>query len=35
MIKVSDSAAAKFKEVISREKNPENLMLRIAFGGIS
>lgn len=35
MIQVSDAAAKKFKEVVSKERNPEEIMLRIAFGGIS
>lgn len=33
MIKVSDIAAEKLKETISKQKNPENTMLRITFGG--
>jgi Fe-S cluster assembly iron-binding protein IscA len=33
MVKVSDIAAEKLKETIAKQKNPENIMLRIAFGG--
>lgn len=33
MVKVSDIAAEKLKETIEKQKNPENIMLRIAFGG--
>jgi len=33
MIKVSEIAAEKLKKTISQKKNPENIMLRIAFGG--
>ena len=33
MVKVSEIAAEKLKEVISKEKNPENIMLRVEFGG--
>jgi Fe-S cluster assembly iron-binding protein IscA len=35
MIQVTDAAASKFKEIVAKEKNPEEMMLRIAFGGIS
>lgn len=33
MVKVSEVAAQKLKETIAKQKNPENTMLRIAFGG--
>jgi Fe-S cluster assembly iron-binding protein IscA len=33
MVKVSEIAAAKLKETIAKQKKPENIMLRIAFGG--
>ena len=33
MIEVSEIAAEKLKETISKQKNPENTMLRIEFGG--
>jgi len=33
MIKVSETAAGKLKEIIAEQKNPENTMLRVAFGG--
>lgn len=33
MVKVSEVAAQKLKETIEKQKNPENTMLRIAFGG--
>jgi Fe-S cluster assembly iron-binding protein IscA len=33
MVKVSNIAAEKLKEVISQQKNPEKTMLRVAFGG--
>jgi len=33
MVKVSENAALKLKEVIAKEKRPENTMLRVVFGG--
>jgi len=33
MIKVSETAAGKLKELIADQKNPESTMLRVAFGG--
>ena len=33
MVKVAEIAAKKLKETIAKQKNPENIMLRIAFGG--
>lgn len=33
MIKVTEAAAKKIKEIIARAKNPEVTMLRVAFGG--
>jgi hypothetical protein len=33
MIKVSEIAAEKLKEVINKQKNPQSTMLRVAFGG--
>ena len=33
MVKVSEIAAEKLKEVISKEKNSENIMLRVVYGG--
>jgi Fe-S cluster assembly iron-binding protein IscA len=33
MIEVSEIAAEKLKETIAQEKNPQNTMLRVAFGG--
>jgi Fe-S cluster assembly iron-binding protein IscA len=33
MITVSETAAEKLKETIAKQKNPQNTMLRIAFGG--
>jgi len=33
MITVSETAAEKLKETISKQKNPKNAMVRIAFGG--
>ena len=33
MVKVSELAGQKLKETILKQKNPENIMLRIAFGG--
>jgi len=33
MIKVSETAADKLKEVIAKEKNSESIMVRVAFGG--
>ena len=33
MIKVTEMAAEKIKQNISKEKNPEKVMLRISFGG--
>jgi Fe-S cluster assembly iron-binding protein IscA len=33
MIKISKSAAARLKEMIAKEKNPQDTMLRVAFGG--
>ena len=35
MIKVTDVASEKFKELAAKEDNPDQLMLRISFGGIS
>jgi len=35
MIQVTNAAASKFKEIAAKEKNPDKIMLRIAFGGIS
>jgi len=33
MVKVSEIAAEKLKEMISKQKNSENIMLRVEFGG--
>lgn len=33
MITVSESAAAKIKELAAKENNPDAQMLRISFGG--
>jgi len=33
MVKVSELAAEKLKETIAKQKNSENIMLRIEFGG--
>lgn len=33
MIKVSEIAADKLKEVIAKQKNPQSTMVRVAFGG--
>lgn len=33
MVKISQLAADKLKETISKQKNPEKVMLRISFGG--
>jgi Fe-S cluster assembly iron-binding protein IscA len=33
MVAVSEIAAEKLKEIIAKQKNPENTKLRIAFGG--
>lgn len=33
MIKITEIAAEKLQEIIMKQKNPENIMLRIAFGG--
>lgn len=33
MLKVSEIAAEKLKEIIAKQKNPQNTFLRIAFGG--
>lgn len=33
MIKVTEMAAEKIKQNISKQKNPEKVMLRISFGG--
>lgn len=33
MLKVSEIAAEKLKETFIKQKSPENIMLRIAFGG--
>ncbi|WP_406768770.1 hypothetical protein [Candidatus Clostridium stratigraminis] len=33
MVKVSEIAAAKLKEILKKKKNSDNQMLRIAFGG--
>lgn len=35
MIKVNEAASKKFKELAAKENNPDNLMIRISFGGIS
>lgn len=34
MIKITDIAAAKLKELISKRKNPDDTVLRISFAGI-
>jgi Fe-S cluster assembly iron-binding protein IscA len=33
VVEVTELAAEKLKETISKQKNPENNMLRIGFGG--
>jgi Fe-S cluster assembly iron-binding protein IscA len=33
MVKVTDIAAIKLKELINKKKNPDATMLRISFGG--
>lgn len=33
MINVTEAAAEKFNEVMQKAENPENLMLRVSFGG--
>lgn len=33
MIKVTEKAAEKLKEMIEVQKNPQNTMLRVSFGG--
>ena len=33
MIKVSELAVEKLKEIIAKQKEPQNTLLRIAFGG--
>lgn len=33
MINVTEVAAEKFNEVMQKAENPENLMLRVSFGG--
>lgn len=33
MVKVSETAAEKLKELIKKQKNPQNTMLRVIFGG--
>lgn len=33
MVTVTGTAAKKLQEIILKQKNPENIMLRIAFGG--
>lgn len=33
MITVSKEAAEKFQEIKLKAKNPENMMIRISFGG--
>jgi Fe-S cluster assembly iron-binding protein IscA len=33
MITVSEIASEKLKEIIDKQKNPQDTMLRIAFGG--
>lgn len=33
MVNISDVAAEKLKEIISKQKNPQSTMLRVAFGG--
>lgn len=35
MIKVTEAASNKFKEIAAKEGNSDQLMLRITFGGIS
>lgn len=35
MIKVTDAAADKFKELAAKKDNSDQVMLRISFGGIS
>lgn len=34
MIKITDIAAAKLKELIIKRKNPDDTVLRISFAGI-
>lgn len=33
MIKITEIAAEKLKETFAQQKNPQNTMLRVAFGG--
>lgn len=33
MIKVTETAAERLKEIIAKARNPEATMLRVAFGG--
>jgi len=33
LVKVSEIASKKLIEIIAKQKNPEKMMLRIAFGG--
>lgn len=33
MIRVSEAAALKLKDLIAKQENPANTMLRVAFGG--
>lgn len=33
MITISENAAEKLKEIIAKQKDPQNTMVRIAFGG--
>lgn len=33
MVSITQVAAEKLKETIAKQKNPENTMLRVAFGG--
>lgn len=34
MIKISDAAAKKVREIAAEKENPEQQMLRISFGGV-
>jgi len=33
VIKVTEKAAEKLKDVIARQKNPQSMMLRVSMGG--
>jgi Fe-S cluster assembly iron-binding protein IscA len=33
MVKISERAAAKLKETIAKQNNPDSTMLRVSFGG--